>query len=151
MRLQTRTAVYLGLLFVGFIIAVLLDEFGLIDSIVSNDTTIFNNLITTTFTLAGLSVAAIAFSIKSNPDEVRGFIPPTCFFLVGGMFFYAAINMGELYHYVPNFTVNSTLTSIFGFYEVIASLGVVLYFLGIISLVAELVSLYQKLGTTGQA
>jgi|GEM_PF-4519810 len=82
--------------------------FGSLEAIINKDQTIFHDLITASFTMAGFTIAATAFAIKSV-IQVKHLIKPTIVFLASGFLMYANILVVEFTKFDVDIAKNDTL------------------------------------------
>lgn len=126
--------------------AFVLSFFGYAEVIVNKDTTIFSGLIVSAFTLAGLAIAAVAFSIKEKSDVARNLIGPTIAFLTSAFLLYANVVTSESLKFGYNYTSNPISAGYFSVNTILGMAGVIMYFLSISYLIVALVSIHRRLG-----
>lgn len=133
------------LLPIAIFLAIMLYLFGGLEAIVNKNQDVYKDLITSSFTLAGLAIAAIAFAIKQEPKIVKLLIWPTILFLLAGLFMYANIIVGELFKFNINLAGFNMLYYVFATSYIIGGVGIGLFFTGLILLVIHLRRIYSSL------
>jgi hypothetical protein len=126
---------------IAFFLAPMMYLFGGLEAIIYKNQEIYKDLITSSFTLAGFTTAAIAFVIKQEKKIIKFLIPPTALFLLSGLLMYANIIVGEFSTFNIDTAKSNILNYGFSAYVLIGGVGIILFFETIVLLITELIKI----------
>lgn len=135
---------YLVILAVAMTIPPILGFMGILDITLNKDSKIYGDLITASFTLAGLTIAAISFSLDRKP-EIQKLINPTILFLVSGLLIYANIILIGFVKFDIDVSRDNILVYALAWYEFLGIMGIMVFFYAIAYLIYCLLQLRSSL------
>jgi len=142
--------IFIILLSLGIFYSLFFYYFGWLEVLIHHNTQFYTTIISVSFSLGGFSMAVAGFLSQTKNKKVkhysRVFLFHSSLFILSGVFLFAGILIAEITRYFPIETINKNIwiSTIFNFFLIIGSIGVVLFFLDLPFLVYSFIYLLKS-------